>query len=115
MKFSGLIGVACLLLSSSALAGNLTGPAKTDSALSPGYSESWEVVFTAGPGFVLVNGDGASKLVCSLTDSKGLIVQQTSGRTDSCLLSIFPEHPSKYVLRVMNVGDRADEFTVRTN
>lgn len=112
----GLVSLGFICIGSVALAGSVGGPIEHHSALGQGQGESFGLVLEASRRTtIVVTGDGSGDLDCRLQDSRGKLVAFDEDKTDACILTITPQYQSKYVLRVQNNGQAADEYMIAVN
>jgi len=105
-----------LLVPSLAVAGAVGGPVNHKDTVMPLSTDSFVVVFEKDrKASVVVSGDGSTDLDCAAYDSGGNLVDSDTNPGDLCTLDWTPAWTGKFTLKIMNLGKKPNEYSLRTN
>jgi hypothetical protein len=109
-------GLAVPALTPPVQAGADGGP-KYGTAVVRAYDTNTHVVrFEGGkPAMVVVRGDGDTDLDLYVYDETGRLVGQDVDPTDFCLVTWTPRWTGTFTIRVVNLGDVYNRYTIGTN
>ena len=80
----------------------------------PAFSSvMWEVELVAGRlARIIVNGDGDTDLDAALFDEAGNLIDLDDDLTDYCVLSVVPDRDGLFYVRIDNLGDVYNRYTL---
>lgn len=116
-KFVSLFAVLFVVLFAGlATAGDVRGPRVAVNRVAANGTDVYTFFFERGEtATVRVIGDGDTDLDCYLLDGNGNTVDSDRGPSDTCYLTVIPVWTGAFTVRVRNLGDVYNEYTLRTN
>jgi riboflavin biosynthesis pyrimidine reductase len=79
-------------------------------------TDVYEIRFTGRqPARIVVDGDGDTDLDCRVFDQAGRLVDADTDFTDYCVLEWVPSRTQRFQLKIQNLGDVYNVYTLRTN
>jgi hypothetical protein len=116
MKKFLLVVLGCLFCSGASEAGAVGGPVNKRDTVGPGETDQYTIVFQeAKPARISVSGDGSTDLDCFVYDSGDHLIESDTDSTDNCLLIFKPAWTGKFKLKIKNLGEKYNEYSLRTN
>lgn len=112
-----IFGFVGLLFTSSADAGHVGGPHRTEFRVQGGMQVTFtDVVLERGKAAQLrVNGDGDTDLDCFVYDDDKNLIMKDDDDTDYCILDFVPPTTSRYYVVVKNLGEVFNDAVFWTN
>ena len=96
--------------------GDITGPNRHRDMVRAGATDVYDIVFEGGePAEVLVSGDGDTDLDLFIYDEHGNRICSDADETDTMMCSWQPRWTGKFQLRIQNLGNVANIYTLYTN
>jgi len=117
-KLSGLLSLILTVAAagSSAQAGRVGGPGQAVAVVYAGQLDEYTLWFRANEvARVVVDGDGSSDLDLFVYDENGNLVVSDTDYTDYCVGTWVPRWTGRFLVRVVNRGDRANVYELSTN
>lgn len=108
-----LATITCpVLLASNASADPVGGSRTFEDAVRPGGIDSYNFLLRREETTIFaVVGSGSSDIDCFLYDEHGGLVAKDNDDTANCVLSVAPRWTGRFVLKVVNVGDRITTYS----
>jgi hypothetical protein len=114
-RFMCVVGVAALLaLGQAANAGAVGGPKLKKDVVLAYATDRHDIRFEGGEdAAVLVRGDGDTTLILTVHDENGNLIAGDTG--EICIVRWKPRSDGRFVIRVHNLGDVYNRYTLLTN
>lgn len=114
--FLPVVCLCALLVSPSALAGKLSGPTIHKDTVRGNTTDRYVDAYEGGVNTTItVRGDGSSDIDCKIYDSNGNLIDSDTRPQDACVLSFTPKWTGKFELKIINLGNNDNEYTLTTN
>jgi hypothetical protein len=115
-KFILAVVVGLMGVSGAGFAGVVGGPVSSTTRVKARGTDVFNETFRGGERAVVsVAGDGDTDIDVFVYDEFGNLVASDTGATDRCYVSWFPSRTGRYTIRVVNLGNVWNEYTIRTN
>jgi hypothetical protein len=116
LVFLAAAGLCFPALTPPTQAGAVDGP-QIDTKVVRAYDTNTHVVRFAGGelAMVVVQGDGDTDLDLYVYDENGRLVGKDVGPSDFCVVTWIPRRAGTFTIRVVNLGDVYNRYTILTN